>query len=181
MKTTALLTLNILFIVLASCQQHQNKPSDSSDNLTSKETKPMQERLDLKAPGNAELLFKKMEKEESFQPLLDLCSDSVTFKATIRPGTPISGTFRGKKEVTEYFNDVLPQVASFKQLQPLEFFINDNAVVVLGDDEYTIEKNGTKHHSPYVMVLKVDDAQITEILIIQDLSVLWEAYQDAKE
>jgi hypothetical protein len=40
---------------------------------------------------------------EDFQPLLDRLADDVVFKATIPEGTPISGEFRGKQAVVDYF------------------------------------------------------------------------------
>jgi hypothetical protein len=176
-----LLTVLLLSIFsLASCKSNRQEPKVSLPapiNSSNNKGRTMSRNLNLLESENLKLLFKEMEELESFQPLLNLCSDSVVFKATIREGTPISGVFAGKKKVTEYFNLILPEVASFKQLMPLEFYTNSNSAVLIGDDEYTIKKNGAKHHSPYAMVLKIKDNLIEEISIIQDLSVLWEAYR----
>jgi ketosteroid isomerase-like protein len=186
MKSISQITI-FLMIVLTSCQNKQKGAEvsaisiDSTSDPGTKSPNPMKERLNLLEPESAKLLFEEMDRQQSFQPLLDLCSDSVTFKATIREGTPISGTFKGKKEVVEYFNNILPEVVSFKQLRPLEFFTNANSVVVIGDDEYTVKRDGSKHHSPYAIVLKIKNSLIEDILIIQDLSVLQEAYKHSNE
>ncbi|QEH40015.1 nuclear transport factor 2 family protein [Chitinophaga sp. XS-30] len=107
---------------------------------------------------------------------LDMMDDDVTFRATIPEGTPISGVFRGKIKVVEYFDAVLPSVASFSQNKPMEFIVDQNKVIVLGDDTYTIVKNGKSQRSPYAMVIDFKDDKISSILIIQDLSGIYLAY-----
>jgi ketosteroid isomerase-like protein len=176
-------TIFFSIFLLDSCRHKERNgdgsvatPGDSLIYSGNQETMSVKGKLNLFSYESVKRLFEKMDQQASFQPLLDLCSDSVVFNATIREGSPISGAFRGKKNVTEYFNKILPEVASFRQLQPLEFVVSDSSVVILGDDEYTIKKTGSKHHSPYAMVLKIQNGFIEEILIMQDLSALWEAY-----
>ena len=48
-------------------------------------------------------LAKSIFEAEDFQPLLEHLADDVVFKATIPKGTPISGEFRGKQAVVDYF------------------------------------------------------------------------------
>lgn len=129
-----------------------------------------------KLPADIAALFNEIESRQSFEPFLELLSDDAEFSATIGTGTPISGVFKGKKEVEIYFREILPAVASFEQLQPLEFVIAPDRVVILGDDQYTVEKNGKVYHSPYAMVLDLRDGLITRVLIIQDLSGIRDAY-----
>jgi hypothetical protein len=107
---------------------------------------------------------------------LNMMDDDVTFSATIAEGTPISGVFKGKTKVIEYFDTILPSVASFAQNKPMEFVIDQNKIIVLGDDTYTVIKNGKSHRSPYAMIINHTDGKINNVLIIQDLSGIYLAY-----
>jgi ketosteroid isomerase-like protein len=111
-----------------------------------------------------------------FGPLINLLSADVVFEATIREGTPISGKFTGKAAVTEYFTKILPQVAVFTQMRPRHYFASENGVVILGDDAYTLVKNNKTFRSAYAMLVTFKEALIDYILIIQDLSGIYEAY-----
>lgn len=129
-----------------------------------------------KLPAETAALFNEIEAQQSFEPFLDLLSGDVEFSATIGSGTPISGSFKGKQEVERYFREILPTVASFEQLQPQEFVIAPDRAIILGDDQYTIVKNGKAYHSPYAMVLDIKEGLIKKVLIIQDLSGIRDAY-----
>lgn len=107
---------------------------------------------------------------------LEMMDEDVTFTVTIAEGTPISGIFRGKPSVVAYFDTILPSVASFSQNKPVEFVISRNKIIVLGDDTYTIIKNQKSQRSPYAMVIDHQDGKIKNILIIQDLSGIHQAY-----
>jgi uncharacterized protein (TIGR02246 family) len=107
---------------------------------------------------------------------MDLMHKNVTFQATIAEGTPISGVFRGKSAVTAYFEVVLPAVATFSQNKPMEFIIDHNKIIVLGDDTYTTLKNNKSHRSPYAMVIESKEDKISSILIVQDLTGIYQAY-----
>ncbi|UYQ90980.1 nuclear transport factor 2 family protein [Chitinophaga horti] len=114
----------------------------------------------------------------SFQPIIDQFAEDVVFQATIPPGTPISGEFRGKARLQEYFDTILPQVASFEQLEPLEFVPHgEDKVIILGNDAFTLPVNGKKYSSPYATVLTFRGGMIVKMLIIQDLSGIYEAYK----
>ncbi len=121
-------------------------------------------------------LAKSIFEAEDFRPLLDHLADDVSFKATIPEGTPISGEFRGKQAVVEYFAN-LGDVAEFRQEKPLEFFGGGGRVVVLGDDSFEIKKSGVTARSEYAIVADFGDGLITSILIIQDLSAIADAYR----
>ena len=111
-----------------------------------------------------------------FQLLLDHLDDDVVFKATIPDGTPISGEFRGKQAVADYFQH-LGEVAVFRQERPQEYFADGDRVVVLGDDSFEIRKSGATARSEYAIVVDFRDGLITSVLIIQDLSAVVSAYR----
>ena len=120
-------------------------------------------------------LAKSIFEAEDFQPLLEHLDDDVVFKATIPEGTPISGEFRGKQAVVDYFTN-LGDVAEFRQEKPLEFFGSGGRVVVLGEDSFEIKKSGVTARSEYAIVTDFRTGLITSILIIQNLSAIADAY-----
>jgi len=121
-------------------------------------------------------LAKRVFEAEDFDPLLDCLADDVVFKATIPQGAPISGDFRGKQAVVDYFEN-LEEVATFRQEKPLEFFGGGERVVVLGDDSFEIKESGVTARSEYAIVVDFRKGLITSILIIQDLPAIADAYR----
>lgn len=115
--------------------------------------------------------------DSDFGPLQALLADDAVFRATVPPGTPISGEFRGRDAIAGYFNRLLPDVAVFVQQAEPEFIAEGNKVIVLGDDAYTLKKNGKTYRSPYAMVITFAGELAESILIIQDLSGIAEAYR----
>jgi ketosteroid isomerase-like protein len=99
---------------------------------------------------------------EDFQPLLDRLANDVVFKAAIPEGTPITGEFRGKQAVVDYFAN-LEDVAEFRQEKPLEFFGGGQRVVALGDDSFEIKKSGVTARSEYATVVDFRDGLITSM------------------
>lgn len=122
-------------------------------------------------------VMEETDKTWDFKPLIDILADDVTFKSTIPMGTPISGEFRGKKAVANYFNVILQDVAVFKQQTPMEFIPAGNRVIILGDDAYTLKKNGETFRSPYAAIFTFENGLVKGILIIQDLTGIWNAYR----
>jgi ketosteroid isomerase-like protein len=113
-----------------------------------------------------------------YQPLIAILSEGVNFRATIPEGTPISGVFQGRNAVEKYFREIIVNVADFNQQVPMEFVDHHNKVIVLGDDSYVLKKTGQMFRSPYAMVVTFDGDFISDILIIQDLSGILQAYRD---
>jgi uncharacterized protein (TIGR02246 family) len=113
---------------------------------------------------------------DDYRVLLDHLADDVVFKATIPEHTPISGEFRGKQAVADYFAR-LDQVAVFHQERPQQYIADGDRVVVLGDDSFEIRANGTTAHSEYATIVDYRDGLITSILIIQDLTAIADAYR----
>lgn len=131
--------------------------------------------------NNLLVLKKTMEEVDrtwDFTPLIRILSDDVVFEATIPEGTPISGQFKGKEAVSDYFMKILPATAVFKQQAPMEFVAHNDKVIILGEDAYTLKKNDQTFRSPYAMLVTFDRGLITNILIIQDLSGFLEVYRN---
>ena len=60
-----------------------------------------------------------------FDPRFAYLADDVVFKMTIPEGTPISGEFRGKQAVIDYFTRI-GEIAELRQEQPLEILTAGN-------------------------------------------------------
>jgi ketosteroid isomerase-like protein len=115
----------------------------------------------------------------NWQPLLDHLAEDVVFRVTIPDGTPISGEFRGKQAVTEHFARV-GDILEFRQERPMEFLGRGNRVVVLGTETVDIKRNGVAvAGSEYADVLEFRDGEITDFLVIQDLTAVVDAYRTA--
>jgi ketosteroid isomerase-like protein len=114
---------------------------------------------------------------DDWQPLIDHLADDVVFKATIPDGTPISGEFRGKQATVDHLIR-LGDVLEFLPEQPLQYFANDERVVILGKESVEVKKSGvTVPGSEYATVLDFHDGLITRFLVIQDLSAVVDAYR----
>ncbi|HWV71301.1 MAG TPA: nuclear transport factor 2 family protein [Pseudosphingobacterium sp.] len=117
----------------------------------------------------------------NFRPILDSLAENVIFKSTILDGTPISGNFIGKKMVMDYYTKLLPSVATFKQLIPMKFVISEDKVIIVGENAFTLVKNGNTYQRPYVSIIKIRDGLISEITLLQDLFGIYLAYQSPAE
>jgi ketosteroid isomerase-like protein len=117
----------------------------------------------------------------NFRPILDSLAENVIFKSTILDGTPISGNFIGKKMVMDYYTKLLPSVATFKQLIPMKFVISEDKVIIVGENAFTLVKNGNTYQRPYVSIVKIRDGLISEITLLQDLFGIYLAYQNPSQ
>jgi ketosteroid isomerase-like protein len=114
---------------------------------------------------------------EDWPRLIDRLAEDVVFTVTIPDGTPVSGEFRGKQAVVEHLLN-LGNLLEFRQEKPLEFFGNDERVVVLGTESVEIKKNGvTVPNSEYATVLDFRDGLVTRFSVIQDLTAVVDAYR----
>ena len=116
------------------------------------------------------------ELDGNFESFYEALHPDIMFRATIGDGTPISGEFNGKETVIDYFENLLPAVASFRQLDAMEFVMHTDKIIILGNDAFTITKNGITASSPYASVIQLRDGLIADILIIQDLSAIYNSY-----
>lgn len=117
--------------------------------------------------------------DEDVARLVRYLAEDVVFKATVPPGTPISGEFRGKQAVADYF-ERLSDIAVFRQERPQEFLTDGDRVVVIGDDTFEIKRTGATARSEYAMLLEFRDGLIVRWTIFQDLSAFVDAYRAAE-
>jgi hypothetical protein len=110
-------------------------------------------------------------------PIFNSLAEDVIFHSTIREGTPISGIFKGKQNVINFYKNLLPSVAIFQKLTPSVFVMRDDRVIVVGENIFTLVKSGETYHRPYVNIISLVDRLITSIILIQDFSGFNKLYQ----
>lgn len=132
------------------------------------------------ALSNIELARSILEHEpEDFRELCDHLHEDATFRCTAPSGTPVSGEFRGRKEIEQYFTVTSKQiVANVRATKPVEYFENGGRVVALTEETYEIRKNCVTTCRDTAIVIDFKDGLITSLLVIQDLSDLAEAYRE---
>jgi ketosteroid isomerase-like protein len=105
---------------------------------------------------------------EDLGPVLGLFGDEVAL-TVLRPGSG-SGSFEqlsGKQAVCDYFAR-LGGIVTFWQMR---FFDQQNHVLVLGQERYTTTR-GMESATDFAMVWQIRDGVITELLIVEDLTIL---------
>jgi len=73
-----------------------------------------------------------------------------------------SGTYKGKKGVTEFFSNVNAHI-DYLDFQPDQFIAEGNVVVVLGNEKQKIKKNGEILEQKWVQVYTVESELITRM------------------
>jgi hypothetical protein len=123
-------------------------------------------------------IFEEMSRTGGIQPLLDRLADDATFKLSLPPGTPLSGEFRGRLAILDYF-DRLDEVLEVQEIHTWDFVGNGDQVIVLGDEQFIVRKTGRACHSEFAFILDFRDGKIIRVLVIEDLSGVVEAYVTA--
>ncbi len=123
-------------------------------------------------------IYEEMARSGSAQALLDQLADDAVYKLSLPPGVPLSGEFRGKRAIVDYF-DELGEVLEVLEVNTWDFIGNGSQVIVLGDERFVVRKTGKVCHSEFAFVLDFRDGKIVRALVIEDLSGLVEAHQPA--
>lgn len=118
------------------------------------------------------------ENHNNRKPLFDILDENVVLKFSVPDGTPISGEFRGRKSVIDFYTVLSPEIAADGRMNgPLRFGSIDNRVVILGTESYKIAKSGVDcRNKEFAIVLDFRDGLITRILQIKDFTELVDAY-----
>ncbi len=123
-------------------------------------------------------IYEEMARTGSPQPLLELLADDAVYKLSLPPGVPLSGEFRGKRAIADYFDEV-GELLEVLEVNTWDFVGNGNQVIILGDERFVVRKTGKVCHSEFAFVVEFRDGMIARALVIEDLSGLVEAHQPA--
>ncbi len=95
--------------------------------------------------------------------LLNTYSDDVEFIFSGNPEiNPISGTFRGKDQIRNFFSIVADNL-QFETFEPREFIAQGDKVVVLGHDRGIAKATGESFEQDWVHVLTVQNGKISRL------------------
>jgi ketosteroid isomerase-like protein len=123
-------------------------------------------------------LFEEMARTGSPQPLLDQLAEEAVYKLTLPPGTPLSGEFRGKRAIADYFG-LVDEVLEVLEVHTWDFVGNGEQVIVLGEERFLVKKTGRVCQSEFAFIVDFRDGEIARVLVIEDLSSLVEAHAPA--
>jgi hypothetical protein len=120
-------------------------------------------------------IFEEMAQVGGPQPLLERMAEDAVYKLSLPPGTPLSGEFRGRRAIADYF-ELVDELLEVREIHTWDFVGNGKQVIVLGDEHFTVRKTGKACHSEFAFVLEFRDGEIARALVIEDLSGLVEAH-----
>ncbi len=123
-------------------------------------------------------IFEEMARTGSNQPLLELMDDEAVYKLSLPKGTPLSGEFRGRQAILEYF-ERLDQVLEVLEVKTWDFVGNGDQVIAVGDEQFVVKKTGRTCYSEFAFVLDFSGGKIIRALVIEDLSGVVEAFAPA--
>jgi hypothetical protein len=123
-------------------------------------------------------IFEEMGRTGCPQPLLDQMADDAVYKLSLPKGTPLSGEFRGRHAILEYFGQ-LEEVLEVLEVNTRDFIGHGDQVIVLGDERFLVKKTGRTCYSEFAFILDFSGGKIVRALVIEDLSGVVEAYSSA--
>lgn len=123
-------------------------------------------------------IFEEMARTGGIQPLLDALADDASYKLSLPGGTPLSGEFRGRASITEYF-ERLDEVLDVLEVNTWDFVGNGDQVIVLGNEQFVVRKSGKHCSSEFAFILEFRDERISRVRVIEDLSGIVEAFAGA--
>lgn len=123
-------------------------------------------------------IFEEMARTGSPHPLLEHLADDAVYKLSLPAGTPLSGEFRGRAAILEYF-ERLEEVLEVLEVKTWDFVGQGDQVIVLGDEQFTVRKTGRTCYSEFAAVLEFCEGRIVRMRVIEDLSGVVEAFAPA--
>jgi ketosteroid isomerase-like protein len=104
-------------------------------------------------------------------------SDDVICQLTIAPGTPLSGVFRGKDGLQQYFARQA-EVAEMESVEVLNYLQGGDQIAVVGRESLRIKRSGeTARDLDWVTVLTFRGNQICQLVTLEDTSAIAAAYR----
>jgi len=96
--------------------------------------------------------------------ILGQCTDDIEWVSSEVAQIPFSGTYVGKKEVTDFFASLSDSLESLR-FEPQEFIAERNKVVVTGLSQWRVRKTGVVYDDAWVHVFTMRDDKIARFRI----------------
>lgn len=104
-------------------------------------------------------------------------SDDVICQLTIAEGTPLSGTFRGKAGLQQYF-ERQGEVAEMLSIEITNYLQGGDQIAVVGRESMRVKRSGqVARNLDWVTLLTFRGDQICSILTLEDTSAIAAAYR----
>ncbi len=110
------------------------------------------------------------------QPFMDAIADDIDWIDPLPPDHPVGGVFRGKTEVTRYFEE-LGQLATFKAFDVLDIIAEGDTVVAFIHLETTMRHNGRDFVGDSAHVWTFADGVAVRYRIFADTARIMAAYR----
>jgi ketosteroid isomerase-like protein len=109
-------------------------------------------------------------------PLLGRVAEHAVIRLTVQPGTPLSGDFRGKEGIKEYFQRT-SEVVRNDRMEVLDYLAGGDQVAVVGRETYTVLRSSqVQKDADWVTIFTFDQDLITSIVVIEDTAPIAAAY-----
>ncbi len=121
-------------------------------------------------------IFTTFDTTGSVEPILAAIADDVVLRLTVQPGTPLSGEFRGRAGVLEYFAR-LPDVVGLADSHTTHYLTGEDQVAAFGHETLHVKRSGQVClDSRWTTLLTFRGEKIIGILIIEDTGPISAAY-----
>lgn len=106
----------------------------------------------------------------------DNLSDAFVWESLYPETVPYGGVYEGKQQVGAMLQSMGSSL-DIRMFSPEEFFVNQNKVVVIGQETATIKNTGKIYHQRWVHIWEVDNNnQLTRITSYNDTDAIKEAF-----
>ena len=108
--------------------------------------------------------------------LLALFSEDIRWSIPEIENAPFAGDRNGTASVAEFFTQ-LGEAEDITRFEPLEFIVEGDKVVVLGESAATVRSTGKSYETDWVHVFHLHDGKVTEFKEFFDNAAATRAFQ----
>lgn len=109
--------------------------------------------------------------------LYDRMHDSITWHSLYAAGVSLNGTYKGKGQLSELLTKISLDIA-IRSFRPLTYLSNEHTVVVLGNEDATVNKTQKMYHNSWVHVWEVADGKVVSITTYNTVEKVLAAFTD---
>ena len=153
---------------------HATEGSNRFGNRTGKENLAMSEQKNTALVQQAYGHFQ----SGDIRAVLDTLSEDVQWVTAPVKEVPISGTWRGREQVGQFFES-LSDIQEGRQFEPREFVAQGDRVVALGHYAWHVKSTGKGWESDFAHVFSVRDGKLTSFQEYADTAAIAEAFRES--